>query len=383
MSAQPMLTHSDALLPSGFYDILAPEAGHIEAARRTFQEVFERYGYMLVTPPLADFDAGDAPERFRLMDQESQRLIALRDDMTPQVVRLAATRLKTAPRPLRLCYSGDVLRARGSQLRPVRQFTQVGAELIGVDNLHAESEVVVMALHSLEAAGVRDVSVDFALPRLMDLVLKNFLLSDAEADLVRAALLTRDRSALASLDDSPRRAFEVMLDAVGPASEAIATLQDFSFGGQATAMVAHLDSLIDMVKAAYSDAVITVDPCETLGFGYKSGVAFSLFAKSADGELGRGGRYKIADEQGAEVGIGFSLYLDRVLGVLNKPAMPQRIYAPVDADADFVSRLRQDGHRVVCDFDAVTETGRRAQQLGCSHIIMDGGVVAVANILED
>src|SRR3546814_4732936 len=87
---------------------------------------------------------------FRLMDPVSQRMMGLRADMTPQVARIATTRLKKAPRPLRLCYGGQVLQVRGSQLRPERQFAQAGVELIGAPEESADAEVVLLAIRSEE-----------------------------------------------------------------------------------------------------------------------------------------------------------------------------------------------------------------------------------------
>src|SRR3546814_10103925 len=76
------------------------------------------------------------------MDPVSQRMMGLRADMTPQVARIATTRLKKAPRPLRLCYGGQVLQVRGSQLRPERQFAQAGIELIGAPEGAGDAEAV-------------------------------------------------------------------------------------------------------------------------------------------------------------------------------------------------------------------------------------------------
>src|SRR3546814_3117616 len=73
---------------------------------------------------------------FRVMDPVSQRMMGLRTDITLQVARIAATRLRDAARPLRLAYAGQVLRVRGSQLRPERQFAQAGFELIGRSEEH-------------------------------------------------------------------------------------------------------------------------------------------------------------------------------------------------------------------------------------------------------
>src|SRR5260370_2361946 len=72
-----------------------------------------------------------ASETFRMMDPLSHRMIGVRADMTPQVARIAATRLAHKPRPLRLSYAGQVLRVKGSEMRPERQIGHAGADFIG------------------------------------------------------------------------------------------------------------------------------------------------------------------------------------------------------------------------------------------------------------
>src|SRR3546814_5883986 len=90
-----------------------------------------------------------ASQTFRLMDPVSPRMMGLRADMTPQVARIATTRLKKAPRPLRLCYGGQVLQVRGSQSRPERQFAQAGIELIGAPEGAGDAEEVVVGIEGL------------------------------------------------------------------------------------------------------------------------------------------------------------------------------------------------------------------------------------------
>ena len=142
-----------ALLPLGLSDLLPPEAAVEARVVSAMMAVLESHGYERVKPPLMEFEenllsgagAAMAKETFRLMDPISQRMIGLRADMTTQVARIASTRLADAPRPLRLCYAGQVLRVKGSQLRPERQVGQVGAELIGTDSVTADLEVVALA----------------------------------------------------------------------------------------------------------------------------------------------------------------------------------------------------------------------------------------------
>src|SRR5689334_12708522 len=133
------LPNHPALLPAGLRDLLPSEAETEAAAVDALMEVFAAHRYERVKPPLLEFEdsllagsgAAVAEQTFRLMDPVSQRMMGLRADTTPQVARIAATRLGLEVRPLRLCYAGQVLRVRGSQLAPERQMAQAGIELIG------------------------------------------------------------------------------------------------------------------------------------------------------------------------------------------------------------------------------------------------------------
>jgi ATP phosphoribosyltransferase regulatory subunit len=129
-------------------DLLPPEAETEAAAIETLMEVFASHGYQRVKPPLLEFEdsllagsgAAVAEQTFRLMDPDSQRMMGVRADTTPQVARIATTRLASAPRPLRLSYAGQCLRVRGNQLVPARQVAQAGIELIGNDSAAAGAD---------------------------------------------------------------------------------------------------------------------------------------------------------------------------------------------------------------------------------------------------
>ena len=144
-------------------DALPPDAAHEAAIVERLLHVLGAHGYERVDPPLVEFEdsllegagKGVALATFRLMDPVSQRMMGVRADITPQVARIAATRLSKAPRPLRLAYAGPVLRVRGDQLRPERQFHEVGVELIGTDRAEADSEVIALAAEALIAIGAQ------------------------------------------------------------------------------------------------------------------------------------------------------------------------------------------------------------------------------------
>ena len=150
-----------ALLPAGLRDLLPPAAAVQAAGVQAAMAVFAAHAYARVKPPLLEFEdsflggsgAAVADQSFRIMDPESHRMMVLRADMTPQVARIAATRLATQPRPLRLSYAGECVRVRGAAGTD-RQVPQAGIELIGADNAAADAEVMLVAVQALAAMGL-------------------------------------------------------------------------------------------------------------------------------------------------------------------------------------------------------------------------------------
>src|SRR5258708_10435839 len=150
-----------ALRPAGLRDVLPPEADHEADVVNRLMAVCTARGYARVKPPLVEFEdsllagsgAAMGPSTFRLMDPVSQRMLGLRADMTLQIARIAATRLRRLPRPLRLSYAGQVLRVKGDEIRPERQVGQVGAELIGAQSAAADVEAGLLAAPAPQTVG--------------------------------------------------------------------------------------------------------------------------------------------------------------------------------------------------------------------------------------
>lgn len=362
-----------ALLPTGLTDALPEQAEAELGAVRCLMDVFRRRGYRAVKPPLLEFEenlltgpgAGLSSQVFRLMDPISQRMMGLRADMTPQIARLAATRLADAPRPLRLCYSGQVLRVRGDQLRPERQFTQAGIEILGSDAIAAEAEVLLLTVRALGEAGLTDLTVDLTAPALAPLVLQGRGFDEATVRAARRALDAKDAGELRAQagDDAHAHA---LLDAAGTASEAVQKLNGLGVSGQAGQLIARLSDLVDLIHAANPDLSLTVDPGEYRGFEYQSGIAFAIFARNVRGEIARGGRYTT---DAGETAVGATVYLDAVVRGLGDGGEYQIAYAPFGSeyDASVAGWIP-----VVSGLEPEADAEAEARRLGCTHIIRNG-----------
>src|SRR5690349_11437763 len=275
-----------ALLPAGLYDLLPPEAEIEAAVTGRLIGVLASHGYERVKPPIVEFEetllsgAGStmASDTFRTMDPISHRMVALRADMTPQIARIAATRLPHWPRPLRLSYAGQVLRVRASQMRPERQIGQVGAELIGAAGPAADVEAIAVAGEALTEVGVPHLSVDITLPTLVPAVAEAFGISGERWAALRAALDHKDIAAVAEVAGDAADLLRRLLAAAGPATATLAALDRLDLPGRARIERARLGTVLDGLFAAAPGLKVTVDPIENRGFEYHTGISFTFFA---------------------------------------------------------------------------------------------------------
>ncbi len=368
-----------ALLPAGLRDILPPDAAFEADVVHRVMTDFAAHGYERVKPPLIEFEhsllgdsgPGTAAQTFRVMDPLAQRMMAVRPDMTLQIARIVTTRLNTAPRPLRLSYAGQVLRVKGSQLRPERQFGQAGIELIGSDSPAADVEVVLLAAAALAAIGVEEVSVDLGLPTLVPLVCGALGL-DVAAPGLRDALDHKDVATVASLGGAAASLLCALIDACGPAEQALAKLKALSLPPAAAAERDRLAEVAGRIAAAAPHLRLTVDPVENRGFEYHTGITFAIFSRRSAAELGRGGRYRPG---GSEPAVGATLFMDGVLAALPGPKPPRRVFVP--AGSAGAAELRAAGWATVAGLEPVADARAEARRLGCSHVFENGAAVAV------
>jgi ATP phosphoribosyltransferase regulatory subunit len=378
------LEAASSLLPAGFRDILAPNAANEARLVHRLTATAISHGYLRVKPPLIEFEtsllqgpgAATSGRVFRLMDPMSQRMMGVRADMTAQAARIAATRLKNAPRPVRLCYAGEVLRTTASQLNPEREVVQVGAELIGAPQAAADAEVILLSVEMLRAIGVEGISLDLMVPTLVPAVLATLDLPAAEMDGLRQAIDRKDVAAVEAHGGDRTAVLVSLLEAAGPRAAAMRKLATLDLPPDGRAALDRLTAVVELVAAVEPDLTMTLDPAENRGFEYHTGIAFSLFKDGVRAEMGRGGRYR-PNSPSDGTATGFTLYMERVLQALPSPVAPETVFVPYGtADRD-AAAARAEGHVTVRGLEAVSDPEIEARRMGCTYILRDGSVAAL------
>ncbi|MBD21375.1 MAG: ATP phosphoribosyltransferase regulatory subunit [Rhodospirillaceae bacterium] len=374
----------NTLLPTGLRDILPDDAVLEAETVEQIITVFGRNGYERVKTPLIEFEdgllsgAGSAltTQTFRLMDPVSQRMMGVRADITPQIARIARTRLSKAPRPLRLSYAGDVLRVRGSQLRPGRQVVQVGAELIGSGSSLADAEIIMLAVDAITAVGADNFSVDLTVPRLVPSILEQLDFSDDTLLDLRAALDRKDPEAIKRVAGSSADILADLLNFTGPVETVLPRLNELNLPDIACEERSRLEKVVIRLRAESPNLRLTIDPIENRGFEYHTGIGFTIFSGETASELARGGRYRVRasnSEDNGEKATGVTLYVDSILDMIENSTKESRILVGVYTSRKLKSELQSNGWTTVSALDDSINLSDEAMRLACSHYLGESG----------
>ena len=370
------------LLPDGVEEVLPERAAAIESLRRELLDLFARWGYQLVFPPLIEFldsllnGTGRDLERetFKLTDQQSGRLMGIRPDITPQVARIDAHSLRRNA-PTRLCYCSTAVRTR-CQPGGSRTPYQIGVELFGHAGVQSDAEVIALMLDTLALANVAPVTLDLghvgiyrALVRraglsaddeaaLSDIFLRKAR-DELDAFLSELALTTELRDALAAL---PWLAGgrEVLAEA----REALAP-----FGVEVIGAIDELDALAAFCQVRYPAVQLHIDAGELRGYHYHTACLFAAYVDSNSEPVAKGGRYDhIGEVFGrARPATGFSADLRLLANARRAPAAGAILAEGDWLDADFakqINKLRDDGETVIV---ALPGADNDAEVLSCNR----------------
>ena len=372
------LSNQKGLLPAGLSDILYPNA-HIQSKIiENLLDVFSSYGYLRVKPPLVEYEEtllSDGPgevlkdSTFRVMDPLSQKMLALRSDVTAQISRIASTRLSHLSRPLRLSYSGDVLRVKGDSFNMERQKTQVGAELIGPKSEVIDAEIMLVCVKALKSINIDNLTIDINLPFLRKYFLTG--ISPSLKHSINQYIDNKDKHSLKKLKFENLNIISELMDVFGDHLNVIKYLQELKSKGILVDIIDHYLTVIDIVRKNDKSIKLSIDPLENRGFKYHTGITFTIFSDKLKGEIAKGGSYNIST---GETATGCTIYTEKVYPKLMLNLDKDLVYIPYlnMKDAD---EIINKGYRVVFGSVSNSEFEKEASEMNCKYIWKDNTIL--------
>jgi ATP phosphoribosyltransferase regulatory subunit len=337
--------HRLVQVPPGVQCFVGAEARRRRLIEERVVSVFEGWDYEEIIPPLFDYadvfaSAALGPMTYSFVGRDGS-LLALRPDFTSLLAKIAAGRLAHRPAPIRLYYSGEVLRYEPPKAGRQGELFQMGLEHLGGDARAADAEVLAIAAECLTAAGAADWVL--ALGHVGAFSGLTAGLDAHTVERLRDRVEGKDAAGLREVLQQSRSA--------GPLCDALVRLpflagrpdvleeaaQRFAAWPQAAAAVGELRAVAASVAAAGLGERVVIDLGEVRGLDYYTGLVFRVYAQGLGFEVGGGGRY---DALLARFGrpmpaVGFMLGLDRLALLLERQARsPEAAPAPAEAILD-------------------------------------------------
>jgi len=372
------------ILPQGIEELLPAQASKLEALRRKVVDLYASWGYELVEPPLMEYLesllVGTGREldlsTFKLVDQLNGRTMGVRADITPQVARIDAHRLKREV-PTRLCYLGSVLHTRGEGLAGNRSPLQLGAELYGHAGVESDVEVIALMLETLSLAGIGPLHLDLGHVGLFrGLAAEAKLSQEQEAQLFemfqrKAKPEIEQFLAGLPLSDEHRQMLSGLVNLNGDQSVLQQAQELLATAGETVQQALHyLQAAAERLQQSQPKLNLHFDLAELRGYHYHTGMVFSAYALGHSQEVARGGRY---DDIGRAFGrarpaTGFSTDLKTLVSLSGIVAdSSAKIFAPAGDDSklwETMQELRNAGHTVI---RALPGQSGAAAEMGCER----------------
>lgn len=374
----------------GFHDVLPGESGRwarLEAAART---VFGQYHFQEIRLPIVERaelfrrSVGETTdivekEMYAFADRDGTPL-TLRPEGTASAVRAYVEHALHAVEPVaKLYYFGPMFRRERPQKGRLRQFSQIGAELIGRDDPAADAEVLVL-LHDLLA----DLGVAGAEVQINSLGCRACRPGYREALVAwgRAHAAERCADCLRRLEQNPLRLLDCKVPGCAAQRDGAPRMLDHLCG----ACAEHFARVRELLAVA--GLAPRLAPYMVRGLDYYCRTAFEVVAGGlgAQNALGGGGRYDglVKALGGPDVaGVGFALGVERLAIVLGdageEVAAPEFVVVPLGAAAEAAAvalahRLRRAGASVEVEPGgrSLKSQMRHAGKLGARYALLLG-----------
>ena len=311
------------LLPLGFKDILENEANlQFEYGKKLITN-FASWGFSFIEPPIIEYEKTLFDNKNKFLDKKTlsfldpltKERISLRPDITTQLARIAEDRLFGLPKPLRLCYFGDVFRADKPKLSSDRQFKQAGIEIIGSKDLFADIEVITLSLDSLKKINFKKISLDINAPIILEKIFDDFKISLSKRAELRKLVAKKNIKEILNFDKKLFDILKKIIDSSGPLKKNLKKIKNIKLGKNASLVMKDFIKICSLLlKINSEDYKISIDLLDHKGFEYYTGITFSIFCLNSSKEVCRGGRYLTSKNKDA---VGSTFLLNQFLLIKN------------------------------------------------------------------
>ena len=322
--------------PEGVRDIYNTECRKKLRTQEKLHDVLHAYGYQdIQTPTFEYFDVFrkeigtiSSRELYKFFDRDGNTL-ALRPDITPSIARAAATLFETEEYPVRLCYMGNTFINHSSYQGRLKENTQMGAELIGMDSIEADAEMLAMVVDGLKKVGLKEFQVNIGHVDFIQSLMDATGLEEEQKSEIHDLIINRNYFGVEEILDNQdaadniKAAFQVLSELMGGV-EILDQAMEIAPNISAKLAVSYLQQLYKLLTLYGVEDHITFDLSMSGSYGYYTGVVFRAYTYGTGDAIVRGGRYdNLLGKFGENTpSIGFAIIIDELMSALSRQKIP-------------------------------------------------------------
>lgn len=318
--------------PEGVRDIYSTECRKKLAVQEKLHELLHLYGYQdIQTPTFEYFDVFrkeigtiSSKELYKFFDREGNTLV-LRPDITPSIARAAATLFEEEDYPIRLCYVGNTFINHSSYQGRLKENTQLGAELIGVDSIEADAEMLAMVVDGLKKAGLTEFQVNIGHVNFIRGLMEAAGLTEEVTEEIFTLIANRNYFGVEEILDKEeasedvKAAFSALPELIGGV-EILKTAAEIAPTADAKAAIARLLKIYQILIHYGVEKHISFDLSMSGSYMYYTGIIFRAYTYGTGDAVVRGGRYDhLLEKFGKSTpSIGFAMIVDELTSALSR-----------------------------------------------------------------
>ncbi len=313
-------------------------------------KLFTSWGYLPVETPVFDFfDIYQdfipvEKDIYRLIDREGD-LLMLRSDITLFLAKQMGLSLKPSDLPVRVCYSGTILRHQNREDISKNEFFQTGVELIGKSDLNADMEILMLLNSTFKALEIKP-SIHIGSRKLLNAVATDFEEKDLKEIITMISYRDFDRLKikLEAKIDKTRVNFLISLFQFTGTLEELNKLilqAEIPISDKEKAALDELNIIMNNLNKLESEKNFILDLSEVGNQPYYTGIVFQGYLEGVDSAIVSGGRYdNLLGEFGFSTpSVGFSLLLRKIESQLGRKfSLPE--YETVN-ESNFIDSLKK------------------------------------------
>lgn len=318
--------------PVGVRDIYNGECREKLTIQERIHEVFRSYGYSDIQTPTFEFfdifnkERGSVASKnmYKFFDREGNTLV-LRPDITPSIARAAAKYFMDEDMPIRLCYAGNAFINNSEYQGKLKEFTQIGSELIGDNTSDADAEVIVMVIESLLKAGLTEFQIEIGQPEFFKGLVREAGLDEDTIEELRELLENKkyfgveDVLENSKLKDDEKKVFLDFQDYLG-SIDMIERVKKLPLNEQSAMALDRIEKLYHILTIYGLEKYVSFDLSMLSMYDYYTGIVFKAYTYGTGDAIVTGGRYdNLLKQFGKEApAIGFAVNVDKLMVALSR-----------------------------------------------------------------